>query len=71
MTDTVIIESTGEVSIVTVGIQGPPGSSSGEIVGGYDVNLVNLVDSDVLSFDSGSASWRNKRAADLTDGGNF
>lgn len=71
MGDTVVVESAGEVSIVTVGIQGPPGSSAGELIGGYNVALNNLVNSDLLSFDSGSASWVNKRAADITDGGNF
>lgn len=68
---TVTVDESGAVTVTTIGIQGPAGSSSGMIVGGYNVTLTNLINNDLLSFNSGNSSWTNRRAVDLTDGGNF
>lgn len=70
MSENVIVEESG-VTVVTVGIQGPEGASTGTVLGGYTVELVNLVNNDVLSFSSATSVWKNRPAAELTDGGNF
>jgi hypothetical protein len=79
MTDTVVVtdsstvtvDESGAVTVTTIGIQGPAGSSSGMIVGGYNVTLTNLVNNDLLSFNAGESTWINRAAVELTDGGNF
>jgi hypothetical protein len=71
MSDTVVVTESGGVNVVSVGIQGPPGSSFGNFIGGYSVIVDNLINGDVLSFDTSGSKWKNKRAVELTDGGNF
>lgn len=71
MSETVLITESGGVDVVSVGIQGPPGSSFGNFIGGYSVIVSDLINGDVLSFDASGSEWKNKRAVELTDGGNF
>ena len=68
---TVSVDGDGLLSVVSVGIQGPAGSSAGMAIGGYNVNFTNLVNNDLISFDSSTSAWKNKIQTDLTDGGNF
>ena len=68
--ETVVVEK-GEVTVVTVGIQGPEGSAAGTIIGGYAVQVASVINKDVLSFDSATGTWKNRPATELTDGGNF
>lgn len=68
---TVTVDESGAVTVTTIGIQGPAGSSSGMIVGGYNVTLTNLLNNDLLSFNAGESRWINRAAVELTDGGNF
>jgi hypothetical protein len=70
MSDTVVVTESS-VTVLTVGVQGPPGSSNGEFLGGYNVILSNLLNSDVLSFDAATETWKNRALQELTDGGNF
>lgn len=67
----VSIAEGGAVTVTSVGIQGPPGSSAGNILGGYNVQLTNLLHYDLLSFDASASEWVNRRAGEVTDGGNF
>jgi hypothetical protein len=71
MSDTSIIEVGGQTSVVSVGIQGPSGPPGNAIIGGYSVTVSSLATGDVLSFDGANSYWKNVKAIDLTDGGNF
>lgn len=66
-----IISVDGQTSVLTAGIQGPAGPPGEAFIGGYSVTVTGLTTGDVLSFDGANSYWKNTKAVDLTDGGNF
>ena len=80
MSMTVVPNKQG-VTVVTVGVQGPPGVQGPQgvqgvegpnTIGGYGIVLgPSVSDGDVLSFDSNGSVWTNSKKKQLTDGGNF
>jgi len=70
MTDfQIVVIEEQPAEIVSEGIQGPPGPSGNNLVGGYSVALINPQVGDLLSF--AGDKFINKPAESLTDGGNF
>lgn len=68
--ETVVVEK-DNVTVVSVGVQGPEGAAAGTVIGGYAVTVSGVINKDLLSFDSATGTWRNRPAIELTDGGNF
>lgn len=66
-----VVSVDGQTSVLTAGIQGPSGPPGNAIIGGYGVTVASLATGDVLSFDGANSYWKNTKAVDLTDGGNF
>lgn len=66
-----IVSVDGDTSVLSVGVQGPAGPPGSAVIGGYGVTVTSLATGDVLSFDGANSYWKNTKATDLTDGGNF
>lgn len=65
ITDTIVVESEGLTTIVTVGEQGPPGISGIQnISDANDVDSGNEVDGAVLVYSSASQKWVATRSLD-------
>lgn len=63
----VAVTPTAKQSIVIDrGIAGPAGPNA---IGGFNINIQNLQNKDVLMF--GGATWDNTPQTEITDGGNF
>lgn len=60
-----------EVTVVTEGIQGPPGVSGNNKIGDYLAEIESPQHGDLISFVSAESKWKNVRRAEITDGGNF
>ncbi len=58
-----------QIEVTAVGPQGPRGADADGKIGGYNVNLNNPQNLDVLQFQS--QEWVNSPQTNLTDGGNF
>lgn len=62
--------SNAGIKVVTVGTQGPSGSS-GAFADLDDVNITSAQEGDTLTYDSAQAKFINQPQTNLTDGGNF
>ena len=68
-TSEILIEESVKIDVLSEGVMGPPGPPGGAVIGGYQVNIVNGIDDDVLALKNGA--WINRAQTQLTDGGNF
>lgn len=64
--DTVVVNGSDTVSIITQGIQGPPGVSG---IGGYEAEIVDPEAGDLITFSA--TKWINIKRVEVSDGGNF
>lgn len=64
--DTVVVNGSDIVNIISQGIQGPPGVSG---IGGYETEIVDPEAGDLITFSA--TKWINIRRAEVSDGGNF
>ena len=50
------------------GLKGADGEAN---LGGFPISLSSITANDILYFDGGTSSWKNKADSNLTDGGSF